>query len=426
MKRPRVLASFLIGFLIIGSLLFARQSTYASSPKQEKPVSVIQPGTYSVETTYLTGRWHGRSEQGVYTIGSNGSLRVIFSKMGTGEGNLFPSVNHQILLAFREIIPGKGYIQVTQVVTGMTQSGFTCQGYSQLYTSNSPDPQQIVISRSVATRSRPATLPVTPSTTVTPVVTPTATPSPVSTNNGGTNTSGQAMPVGDLPGWHQIFAEDFKSSVPLGDFPGSVYGSKFRVYPDGTPDTAGQQGAPSRYEPSKVVSVSNGLLNLYLHTEGGTPMAAAILPTLTGNHLYGKYTIRFRSDALAGFKTAWLLWPDNGEWPQGGEIDFPEGGLAGSISAFVHHQGAVSGSDQNAYTTRATYTSWHTASIEWRPGSVTFLLDGKTTGTSTNRVPNTPMHWVIQTESCLDGCPSASTAGNLQIAWITAYSYTGA
>jgi hypothetical protein len=239
--------------------------------------------------------------------------------------------------------------------------------------------------------------------------------------SGGSDPSGQAMPVGDLPGWNQVFANDFNTNVSLGDFPGSAYGNEFSVYADNTPDTAGQQGAPSRYEPSQVISVSNGLLNLYLHTANGTPMGAAILPTIPGNHLYGKYTVRFRSDSLEGFKVAWLLWPDDGVWPGNGEIDFPEGDLSGSISAFMHHQGATSGSDQDAYSSPATFTSWHTASIEWTPDSVNFILDGKSIGTSTTRIPDTPMHWVLQTESCLTSCPAASTAGNLQIDWVTAY-----
>src|SRR5579883_2828075 len=97
--------------------------------------------------------------------------------------------------------------------------------------------------------------------------------------------SGQAIPTGDLAGWHQIFKEDFNTNVPLGSFPGTVYGNKFSVYPDGTPDTAGQQGGRSVYYPSKVVSVKHGLLDLYLHAENGQRMAAAILPTLPGNHL---------------------------------------------------------------------------------------------------------------------------------------------
>jgi len=234
--------------------------------------------------------------------------------------------------------------------------------------------------------------------------------------------TGQAMPIGDLPGWHQIFTEDFLTDVPVGSFPGSEYSSQFTVYADGTPDTAGQQGAPSRYYPSKVVSVQDGILDLYLHTEDGTPMAAAILPVLPGNHLYGKYTLRFRSDVLPGFKTAWLLWPDSEHWPHDGELDFPEGQLDGTIGAFLHPQNGQSSSDQVPYSTDITYTSWHTASIEWTPNRVNFILDGQLIGTATTGIPHTPMHWVIQTESCLPTCPVATTAGHLQIAWIVAYS----
>ena len=233
--------------------------------------------------------------------------------------------------------------------------------------------------------------------------------------------SGEAMPVGDLAGWHQIFANDFDTDVSLGNFPGSAYGRDFTTYANNTPDTAGQHGAPSRYEPSQVVSVNNGLLNLYLHTGNGVPMAAAILPSIPGNHLYGKYSVRFRSDALKGFKVAWLLWPDSGVWPGDGEIDFPESDLSENINAFMHHQNGSSGSDQDAYSSPASYTSWHTASIEWTPNSVNFILDGTSIGTSTERIPANPMHWILQTEACLTGCPAASTAGNLQIDWVTAY-----
>jgi hypothetical protein len=233
--------------------------------------------------------------------------------------------------------------------------------------------------------------------------------------------SGQAMPVGNLAGWRQIFAEDFNTSVAATDFASAIYSSKFTVYDDETRDTAGQRGAPSRYYPSKVLSVRNGLLNLYLRTENGVPMGAAILPILPGNHLYGKYTIRFRSDPLKGFKVAWLLWPDSEYWPHDGEMDFPESDLSETISAFMHRKGASSASDQDAYATSATYTSWHTTSIEWSPGRVNFILDGRLIGTSTARVPNTAMHWVIQTEACLPTCPATSLAGNLQIDWLVAY-----
>jgi beta-glucanase (GH16 family) len=236
--------------------------------------------------------------------------------------------------------------------------------------------------------------------------------------------SGQLMPTGDTPGWHQVFADNFTQNVPLGSFPAAVASKWGNSYPDGWTDTT-KNGT---YMPSKVVSIANGVMNLNLHTENGVHMVAAPVPTIPGapgsegGLLYGRYVIRFRADAVPGYKTAWLLWPDSETWPADGEIDFPEGNLNGTMGGFVHHQGATSGSDQAAFSTHVTYTGWHTATLTWLPSGVTFQLDGQTVGTTTTRVPNTPMHLVIQTETSTDGTvPTNSAAGNVQIDWLAVY-----
>lgn len=245
--------------------------------------------------------------------------------------------------------------------------------------------------------------------------------------------SGQAMPVGDLPNFKQVFTDDFTSgNVPVGSFPGS-YGTKWSVgYGDNVPDTAGKQGRPSMYMPSKVLSIQNGVMNMFLHSENGKSLGAAPMPKVNkqtwpyNGQLYGKWTVRFKADAIHGFKTAWLLWPDSGEW-EDGEIDFPEGDLDGTISAFSHCANVGNPQGNCIYgSTTARYTSWHTASIEWIPGRVTFILDGQTIATGTNSVPNESMHYVMQTESCFGGlsdCPLAGTSSNLQVDWISVYTY---
>lgn len=257
---------------------------------------------------------------------------------------------------------------------------------------------------------------------VTPTPTPTPTPS---------TPSGEAMPVGDLTGWKQVFTDDFTNgNVPVGSFPGS-YGTKWSVgYGDNVPDTAGKNnGGRSVYMPSKVLSINNGVMNMYLHSENGKSYGAAPMPKVNkqtwpyNGQLYGKWTVRFKSDAIHGFKTAWLLWPDSGLWNDG-EIDFPEGDLDGTISAFHHCVGANPANNCLAVGTQAKFTDWHTASIEWSPGRVTFILDGKQIGTTTNSVPTKPMHYVMQTESCFGGssdCPAAGASANLQVDWIAVY-----
>ncbi len=258
----------------------------------------------------------------------------------------------------------------------------------------------------------------------------------------GTGPSGVAMPTGDLPGWRQIFADDFTQDAPIGEF-NELYGSRWVVYPDGWANTAGYEAA-SRYYPSRVVSAGNGMMQLNLHSEnltgaqlrlngghgvaGNYALDAAMQPALNGtpiNQVYGKYTVRFRTDALPGFYAAWLLWPQSEEWPRDGEIDFPEGPLNGGICAFLHHRGATTGGDQDEFCpAQALFASgWHTASTEWGPTEVRFILDDVVIGTSIRRIPNTPMRYVLQTEACRFGCPAASGSGVVQIDWFVTYAY---
>ena len=234
------------------------------------------------------------------------------------------------------------------------------------------------------------------------------------------NASGQPMPVGDLPGWHQVFAEDFATPVPLGSFPGSVYSGRWGVYQDGWTDNPGD----GVYMPSRVDSVAGGALDYWFHTENGQHLIAASVPLLPGgqDQLYGRYAVRFRVDPIPGYKMSFLLWPQSETWPRDGEIDFPEGDFTGRFSAYTHHQGATSGGDQDAFETGPMNDGgWHTAVTEWTPTAVRYTLDGALIGVSTASIPNTPMHWVLQTGR-IAGEPVADTvAGHMQIDWATVY-----
>ncbi len=251
--------------------------------------------------------------------------------------------------------------------------------------------------------------------------------------------SGEAMPVGDLPGWKQIFTDDFTTDVVLGAFSGcdpstgtcsglpASMKAKWWAYPDGWPDSSHN----GTYMPSQVISVGSGVMDLNLHTLNGVHMVSAPVPKLPGavgsggGLQYGRYAILFKAEPVPGYKTAWLLWPDSDTWPRDGEVDFPEGNLNSKIDAFMHWQGGTEGNSQDAYSTNAVYTTWHTAVTEWTPTALTFYLDGQVIGKSTSRIPNTPMHWVIQTETALDGTvPSNNAVGNVQIDWVAVWAYS--
>lgn len=240
--------------------------------------------------------------------------------------------------------------------------------------------------------------------------------------------SGQPMPTGNLPGWHRVFADDFTQNVPVGRFPAAVAKTWRGSYRDGTLDTA-KNGA---YMPTQVVSIGHGLLNIHLHSAGGVPLGAALVPTIPGatgrdgGQRYGRYVIRFRADAVPGYKVVILLWPDSEAWPHDGEIDFPEADLNSNIWGHVHHQGGTSGNDETGFRTSTMYArGWHTAAINWMPGHVTLQLDGRTIGNTRTRIPDTPMHLVIQAETATDGSvPPPSAAGNFQVDWLVVYRRT--
>jgi hypothetical protein len=237
--------------------------------------------------------------------------------------------------------------------------------------------------------------------------------------------------TGDLPGWKHVFVEDFSAGdVALGGFPGPLYSARWSAgYKDGTPDTAGQKNrGKTGYYPSKVLSVHNGTLDWYLHSENGITMGAAPMPKISNassnparanSLLYGRYSVRYRADALPGFKTAWLLWPDSGVWPRDGEVDYPEGDLATIIYGAVHYE--RSGRDAfEKIDSDQFVTSWHVATMEWSPGRIEFFLDGRSLGVS-YKAPSVPMHLILQTESCLTGCPAPSEKGHVSLDWISVW-----
>jgi methionine-rich copper-binding protein CopC len=234
-----------------------------------------------------------------------------------------------------------------------------------------------------------------------------------------TAASGQAMPVGDLPGFKQVFTDDFTTDLARGSFPGS-YASKWASY-HGFEDTLGG----GRYN-EDIISVGNGTMDLNLHKANGKGQVAAPVPLVNGewnSQTYGKYTVRFKSDPLPGFRTAWLLWPTSGRWTEG-EVDFPEGGLAGDIWGFNHCIGNPS-VNCGWVNTEESFSEWHTASVEWTPSAVKMFLDGEEVMTSTNAVPRNPMRWILQTESGTSNPDRMTKNGRLQIDWVTMYDYTG-
>lgn len=283
----------------------------------------------------------------------------------------------------------------------------------------------------------------TTTTTVAPTTTTTVAPTtttipPTTTTVAPSSPSGLAMPTAAPSGWHRVVGEEFKTNVGLGSFPGTVYSGTMRAYPNNYFDTSKK----GQYNAATTASVTSGVLKKHIYTDSaGRPQVMALVPYIGGSglwpgQLYGRYSVRVRVPTpIVGYKVAWLLWPDVGTNTTGeadgtggnGEIDFPENNLRtlSSTSGFVHYQGATVGNDQYGTGNIAVdMTQWHTYTIEWSPNLVRFLIDGVVKGSTTTRVPNTKMHWVLQTETELTSTyPASTAAGDVLIDWVTVDGY---
>ena len=224
------------------------------------------------------------------------------------------------------------------------------------------------------------------------------------------------MPVGDLPGWKQVFTEDFTTNIARGTFPGP-YSGKWLSY-HGFTDTS----KVGDYDQS-IISAQNGYLDLYLHTKNGRPVGAAPVPLVNGKwggQVYGKFSVRMKADSVPGFGTGFLLWNDSGNWADG-EIDFPESGLNDVVKGYNHCPGDPSKNCLVVNTT-ARYSNWHTYTIDWTPAKLTFLIDGVVVGSTTSNIPSKSLHWVMQVATT-GVKPDPAASGHVLIDWATIYTY---
>lgn len=231
------------------------------------------------------------------------------------------------------------------------------------------------------------------------------------------------MPGSAPNGFTRQYGTDFLTDVPLGTwrgYPVSVLGGTWTAYPSGQPDTAVKMtGRGGVHRPEKVLSISNSMLHIYLHTEAGEHCVAA--PRLWPGRdrmLYGHVAFAFRADNLPGYYGVPLWWPTSETWPRDGEMDCFEGGLDRNMAAVMHRQGATSGSDQDWVSTGVPYASgWHIAELFWTPQAARYVLDDRQIMAPMNRIPNTQMRHVLQFETAPGNVPADAVAGYVDIDW---------
>ena len=196
------------------------------------------------------------------------------------------------------------------------------------------------------------------------------------------------------------FVEDFSASAAIGQV-ASAYRQAWQPYPDGTSGI---------YEPSKTVSVHDGVMDVQLGGAG----AAGTFGTVAGawDHVGGSFSVRAKATGGDGNGAAFMLWPTSNVWSDG-EIDFPEGNFESSPSAFQHSMTPGQEAERVQVPTGVSWRDWHTYTIDWDPGkSVTYSVDGKVLQTVTQDVPTKPHRFMFQVGNW-------GASGNLLIDWVS-------
>jgi hypothetical protein len=224
--------------------------------------------------------------------------------------------------------------------------------------------------------------------------------------------------------WTQTLAQDFNTPAALGEFAGKYQGWAGYDWAEDTSRNLGRpMGKRGLYNSYETVTVKDSVLDVHVHTKDGQPTVCAITPvTPEYGQLYGRFTVRWRSDSVPGYKVAWLLWPNSEVWADG-EIDFPEGELGGEIQGYSHDTKGNPNANAWVVNTGEASTDWHITTIEWAPGILRYIIDGKVyETTNASAIPTKPMHWVLQTETQLSATPPSPTAqGHVQIDWVAVY-----
>lgn len=223
-------------------------------------------------------------------------------------------------------------------------------------------------------------------------------------------------PTGDLPGWKQVFRDDFTRSS---------LGEDWVAY-DGSPGSPGGWWAPSH------VQLSGGMLDLVSYRDPaackGCPSSDLFVSAgvqLRKSFTYGRFSVRLRLARAHGIPFTAVLWPADNHRPP--EIDAVEG------SGDYPHAKAYVRSTTNRpsiHDAVVDLTQWHTYTVEWRPGSVQVYVDGRSFGKATGSdIPDSPLRLALQSRawSCSGDpiwtCPDPTTPArsSVQIDWVVVY-----
>jgi beta-glucanase (GH16 family) len=205
----------------------------------------------------------------------------------------------------------------------------------------------------------------------------------------------------------------------------------------GTP-TAGDEfnytGAP---DPSKwsvyksAGHAGNGIRSPQQVTVDGSKMVMTGTPDGTtagmsakfGRQKYGRWEVRAAGSGDNEYHLVSLLWPDSGNWPCEGEVDYAETSGDWISIKFHHHYGC-----SNLQTRAARdldVSQFHNYAVDWSPNGIVGYIDGVKFFEDDNpeHQPPASMHQTLQLDWFPDGTENGP--GEMRVDWVRVYPAAG-
>lgn len=197
------------------------------------------------------------------------------------------------------------------------------------------------------------------------------------------------------------------------NYTGAPDSSKWSVY-----DSSGHAGNGIRSPRQATVDGSQMVIT-------GTPDGvSAGISAKFGKQRYGRWEVRAAGSGDDAYHMVSILWPDSGNWPCDGEVDYMETTGNWGLINFFHHYGC---SNSKTSVSRALdLTQFHNYAVDWTPDAIVGYIDGVKWFEDRDPAHQPPgsMHQTLQ----LDWFPDNVTAdgpGEMRVDWVRVYPAAG-
>lgn len=196
------------------------------------------------------------------------------------------------------------------------------------------------------------------------------------------------------------------------DYTGAPDAAKWSVY-----DSGGHAGNGIR-SPGRVTV--DGSKMVITGTSDGT---TAGMSAKFGRQQYGRWEVRAAGSGDDEYHMVLILWPDSGNWPCDGEVDYVETTGDWNLANFFHHYGCSN--SKTSLSTPLNLNEFHNYAVDWSPQGIVGYIDGEKWFEDTDPTHQPPgsMHQTLQ----LDWFPDSTHdgPGEMRVDWVRVYAAAG-